>query len=579
MNPSLTRLGPVSPSAVREKLAAAVEPDRLLLELDLSRGLLEAPPSDPLSAVRARRIPTLRTLVEQLHRAAKDRSVQGLIAHVGAATLTAAQAQELGEAVEAFAASGRPTLCWTESFGELGGGTAPYLLAAYFDQVWLQPSGSLGLLGVSAYGLFVRDALDRLGIEPEFGQRHEYKNAADLFLRSSMSDAHREALQQLADSTLDQIVGTTTRRRGLSGEAVRSAIDAGPLTAQQALAAGLVDRLGYRDEAYADLRQQLAPDGQLRLRYVERWSPGPVKRIRERAQRQPTIAVVPVVGSITVGRSGSSPLQGTHSGSDTVTAALRAAEADDGIRAVVLRVVSPGGSYVSSDAIRRQVLRLRESGCPVVASMGSVAASGGYFVSMPCDEVVAEPTTITGSIGVLGGKLVIRDALHKAGIGLESVTSGEHAGMFSTNRRFDQVEWDRVDEWLDAVYADFTAKAASDRGMALDELEPIARGRVWTGADALRRGLVDQMGGLRTAVTRAAELAEVDAERVRLRTLPHLTPINRLRPPSSSESPAAASAGASLGGDGVEALIRTVWSVVFRPVGGALTLPGHWELH
>ena len=555
-------------------------PGPTLLELDLSRGLLEAAPADPVSALRARRVPALRTLVERLRRAANDDSVVGLVAHVGPDVLTASQAQELGQAVEELAATGRPTVCWTESFGELGPGTVPYLLASHFEEVWLQPSGSLGLLGVSARGVFLREALDRLGVEPQLGQRHEYKNAADLLLRSSMTEAHREALQRVADSVLDQVVASAVRRRGLAPERVRAAIDDGPLTALDALEVGLVDRLGYRDEVYDDLRRRLADAGRLALRYVDRWSPDPVARIRDRARdrRWPTVAVVSVVGGITVGRNGGSPLMGARAGSDSITAALRAAGDRDDVRAVVLRVVSPGGSYVASDAVRRAVLRLRESGRPVVASMGSVAASGGYFVAMPCDEVIATPSTITGSIGVLGGKVVIRDALRRTGVGVERVTAGAHAAMFSPESRFDDVEWERVEQWLDAVYDDFTHKAAEDRGMPHEQLEPLARGRVWTGVDARERGLVDGLGGLRSAVVRATQLAGVDADRVRMRAVPHVTPLDRLRPPQSSEAPSAGTWSGPLGtAAGPEALIRVLLSTVGTPVAGVLSLPGSWD--
>jgi protease-4 len=568
------------PDAVRRLRPEGRPP--VLLELDLSRGLLEARPTDQLSALRSRHIPTVRNLQEQLRRAERDSSVAGLVAQLGPQPLTASQAEELGAAVERFGATGRPTLCWTDSFGELGTATAAYLLAAFFDEVWLQPSGSLGLLGVAARGVFVRPALDRLGVEPQLAQRHEYKSAADLFLRSSMSEPNREALQGITDSMLEQVVSTTARRRDLAADQVRAAVDRGPLSAQQALDAQLVDRLGYRDEAYAELRRRLGVDGRLELRYVQRWSPPPVAAVRERLRdkRRPVVAVVTINGGISRGRSGSSPLNGPHAGADTVTAALRTAGERDDVRAVVLRVVSPGGSYVASDAIRRAVLQLRATGRPVVASMGSVAASGGYFVAMPCDEVVATPSTITGSIGVLGGKLVVRQALSRWGIEVESVGSGEHATMFGADRRFDEEEWRRVDEWLDAVYADFTAKAAQDRSMAYDRLEPLARGRIWSGADALNNGLVDRLGDLRTAAERAATLAGVEPGAVRLRSVPHLTPMQRLSPPKSSESPTAAAgtAGSDLLG-GPESLLRAVWSsVAQQPVHGVLTMPGAWQL-
>jgi protease-4 len=258
-----------------------------------------------------------------------------------------------------------------------------------------------------------------------------------------------------------------------------------------------------------------------------------------------------------------------------VCAALRAAGERDSVAAVVLRVVSPGGSYVASDAIHREVVRLREAGTPVVVSMGSVAASGGYFVAMAADEIVALPSTVTGSIGVLGGKIVVGDALRRLGIGTEPVGSGAQATMFDPTRRFETAEWRRVERWLDAVYDDFTAKAAAGRRLPHEQLEPLARGRVWTGADACERGLVDTLGGLDRAVTSAAERAGTVRERVRVERVPHVGPLERLRPAPSSESAAAGS-----GAPGTfEELAATALRGLGLPGTGVLSLPGPWRVH
>jgi len=553
----------------------------VLLELDLSRGLLETQPADPLAAVRSRGVPTLRGLVDQFRRAAEDDRVVGLVAQVSASALPPSQADELADAVESFGATGRTTVAWTESFGEVGIGTTAYRLAVAFDTIWMQPSGQLGLTGVAGRGVFVRGLLDRLGVEPQFGQRHEYKNAADLFMRESMSAAQREALQQLADSVLDSVVSTVARCRGRTAQQVRDAVDVAPLSAPEAVEAGLVDRLGYRDEVYADLRERLADDGRLTLRYVHRWSPTGPALARQRIQQrnQPVVACVSVLGGIGLGRSGNNPIGGRHAGSDTVCAALRTAGRRDDVRAVVLRVVSPGGSYVASDAVRREVLQLRETGRPVVASMGAVAASGGYFVAMGCDEIVATASTITGSIGVLAGKLVTGAALGRVGVGVEPIGAGRQSTMFSPDVGFSDEQWQRLNEWLDEVYDDFTRKAATDRGVEHADLEPLARGRVWTGADALQRGLVDRLGGLRAAVERAAQRADVDPDTVTVHTVPHSNPLERLRLPASSESATAsapggllAAAGGLVGMSGMEGLL--VRSGLMPH--GVLSLPNPW---
>jgi protease-4 len=391
----------------------------LLLELDLSRGVVEAPPATPLRAMGARAVPVLQALVDALRRAERDPQVAGLVAHVGQRPISLAQSAELRDAVARFRRSGKVAVAWTESFGELGVGNVGYHLASAFEEIWLQPSGDVGLTGVVARAVFVREALDRLGVEPQLGQRHEYKTAADTFLRSGMSDAGREMARRLAESATETIVRDVAASRGLDPATVRELIDRAPLTAAEALEARLVDRLGYRDEVYAALRSTV---GDVRLLYVERYG-----RRRERrgtlrravtGRHRPVVALVRASGPIHLGRASSFPFGGPNVGSDTLGATLRAAAREPSVKAVVLRVDSPGGSYVASDAIRREVLELRGSGTPVIASMASVAASGGYYIAMPCDAVVAEAGTLTGSIGVVAGKQVIRGALGRAGIGV-----------------------------------------------------------------------------------------------------------------------------------------------------------------
>jgi protease-4 len=565
-----------TPAVLARQIRARVSgeaPTELLLELDLSRGVAEAPPSSPLEAARARHVPVLRHLVEGLHQGADDPRVHGLIAHIGAAQPTLAIAGELRTAVQRFRRSGKKAVCWSEAFGEMGPGNVPYYLATGFDEVWLQPSGDVGLTGVVAHGLFVRDALDRAGVSPQISQRYEYKTAADMFLRTHMTDAHREMAERLTESSMDAIVRGVAEGRGLTTEAVREAVERAPLHADEALELGLVDRLGYRDEVYAAVRADLPP---VTLRYVERYRKKPGSKPAQRLQRhRPAVAVIQAAGPIHLGRSrGASPLSGPSIGSEGLGASLRAAREDDDVRAVVLRVDSPGGSYVASDALRREVLRVRESGRPVVASMGSVAASGGYYITMPADAVLASAGTITGSIGVLAGKQVIRDALERFGVRIESVSVGRQAEMFSTQREFTDDEWRRLESWLDRVYADFTGKAAHDRRMDVERLRDVAKGRVWTGADAREHGLVDELGGLDEAIDLACDRAGLRRKDVELKSLPKSPLLQRLRPAQSSESPAAATL---LGGDG-GSLLDQVYRALRIPAYGVLTTPVMWNL-
>ena len=564
---------------------------KLLLELDVTRGLAEVPPATPVGALRALRTPSLRGVVRALERAAADDEVVGLVAHTSG-EIGFAPAAELRAAVGRFRASGKRTAAWAETFGEMGPGNSSYHLASMFEEIWLQPTGDLGLVGVTASAVFVRGTFDKLGVQTQIGRRHEYKAAANTFLETDLTAPHREMLEGLVGSVTDGIVRDVASARGMTKEAVRQAVDRAPLSAQEALEGGFVDHLGYREELYRNLREELTEhDAEPRLRFIDRYDQpgGPVARLtgadhlpQAVRRRRGVIAVVGAHGPIHLGRSGGvTPLPGPTAGADTVTAALRSAGRDDHVRAIVVRIDSPGGSAVASDAIRQAVLEVRAGGTPVVASMASLAASGGYFIAMPCDRVLASPGTLTGSIGVLGGKQVVSDALARIGVTRGTVSAGRYADMFSTDRPFDEEEWARVEGWLDRIYDDFTNKAAHDRGLPLERLRELARGRVWTGAQAAEHGLIDGLGGLSAAVDAACELAGTDRSDVDVRPWPRPSPLAMLHPPENSEATAAAVAttGIELLGEGfgpVDRLLRLLAAEAGLPVYGALTMP--WRI-
>lgn len=504
---------------------------RILIELDLTELPVELEQDDPLSRLRHRGRRDLRSTLRTLHRAADDARVVGLIARVGGPATWPAM-QELRSAVRAFAASGKPTVAWAETFGEQPGAMAGYVLATAFDELWLQPGAELGLLGVGLETTFVRGALDKLGVEPQFEQRFEYKNAADRIMRTEFTPAHREAMERLVASVFDDAVETIAQSRGLDPAAVRELVDRGPHLAPAARAARLVDRLGYRDEAMAAIRARVG--GRARLLFADRWRP----RRRIRPPRRPAghVALVQVRGGIASGRSRRTPW-GRTAGSDTVCASLRAAAADERARAAVLLVDSPGGSAVASETIWREVVRLQERK-PVVVAMGAVAASGGYYIACPADRIVALPATLTGSIGVLGGKLVTDGLLAKVGLTTGAVARGDRALMFSSRRAFDDAEQRSLGAALDAIYADFVDKVAAGRGRPAAEIDKVARGRVWTGRDALAVGLVDSLGGLRDAVQLARTLAGLPDD-APVRPAVHVGPLARLGRPRNSADPRA----------------------------------------
>lgn len=542
----------------------------LALELDLTEPLVEGVPQDPLSAVLARRKTALGMVLEGIRRAGSDPRVRALVVKVGGprSTLAPAWAQELRGAVEEFRHRGKLAVAWAETFGELGQGSVPYYLASGFDEVWLQPSGDVCLTGVATEVPFLRGALDKAGVTPQFAQRHEYKNAANIFTEREFTDAHREATERLVHSVMEQLVTGIAAGRDLDAVAVRALVDRAPLFAQEALDAGLVDRLGYRDEVYAAVREQVGTDTV--LLYLNRYRRSKLAELSRRVSQssREKLALVHVTGPIHLGRSGRQALSSDRAGSDTVTTALQAATKAPDVKAIVLRVASPGGSYIASDAIWRQVALARQASKPVVVSMGDVAASGGYFVSMGADAIVAEPATITGSIGVVAGKPVFDKVLQRFGISHETVAAAEHGLMSSTLQKFSESEWDRLNVWLDRIYEDFVAKVAEGRGLSTDRVDEIARGRVWTGADASEQGLVDELGGLDAAVELAKERAGLPrAAEPDLVVYPRMPLASRFRPARSSEDFAAENARMRL----------DAWGS-FSDVAAALGLPAYGPL-
>jgi protease IV len=550
----------------------------LILELDLTEGLAETRPTDPISAIAGRNRAVLPDVLDGLRRAQTDARVTTLIARLGGRPIGLAAVQELRHAVAEFADAGKTTIAWAESFGEFSASNVQYYLATAFEQIWLQPSGDLGLTGIAVERIFLRGVLDRLGADFQVAKRYEFKSAAEQLTETGFSEPARQATERLTASVTEQIVQAVADRRGLPRVKVGELIDAGPFLAARAHAEGLVDELGYRDEVYAHARKQAGPDAE--VLYIGRYQRTKAMAERARAavtQRptapEPGVALIYATGPIRRGRSGRSPLGGGGAmGSDTIASAIRAAVKDQRVRAIVLRVNSPGGSYVASDTIWREVVRARAGGMPVVVSMGDVAASGGYFISMAADEIVAQPGTVTGSIGVITGKPVLGEAIGRAGVSSDLVSQGAHAAMFSQLRPFSADEWTLVNDHLDHIYADFTGKVATGRAMTTDQVDKIARGRVWTGADALAHGLVDELGGLDRAVAIARRRAGLP-DSAPLRVFPHVRPIDRLRPAASSDSHGASAASllADSWGPAWELAARAGLSPY-----GPLMLPGHW---
>ena len=478
-------------------------PDKAVLELRLDRALAAEGVEDPLSQITGKGAPSVLDVVQTLDRAIQDDRVVGLVAYFGAADQGMARNQELREAIERFRASGKFAVAFADSFGELGPGNGAYYLATAFDEVWLQPTGAVGLTGMRSEAMFVKGTFELLDVQFEGDHRREYKNAFNMYTERRFTQAHKEAVSAILEDLYGQLLTGIAERRGLSVETLKGLIDEGPFLGPEALEAGLVDKLAYRDQVIDEVKERAGKGAE--LLYLEKYK----ERVGKRSKGEHKLAVIYGVGGVTRGASQVDPLTGSATmGSDTVTAAFRAAIEDEDVKAIVFRVDSPGGSAVASDSIWRETVRAKEAGKPVIVSMGNVAGSGGYYVAAAANKIVAQPGTITGSIGVLGGKPNMRGLYNKFGVTWDSVGTSQSDDMFSSIEPYDEHGKARLQAWLDWVYEDFKQRVAEGRGMSAEEVEKVARGRIWSGERAKTLGLVDALGGMQKAV----ELAKAELE-------------------------------------------------------------------
>lgn len=477
-------------------------PDQAVLAIDLTHGLAGKHLDLPFAPTGR---PTVEDIVLGLEAAATDSRVKGLLLRVGRGPLDIAQAQEIRDAVARFQESSRPVHAFAETFGEAGDGTLHYYVAASADQIFLQPSGDVRLMGFMVEQPFLRGAMDWLGVAPRVSKRKEYKGAPDIFTETAMSMPVRQNLQQLADSWLAQVVEGLVADRKIDAATARRWIDEAPWDAIQAKDAGMVDQLAYWDQASAVTYGVLGEDAAIDIADY-------AAQIPEPAAAAPKIAIVRGSGAVVLGKGDVDPFgNGGSLGSDTIAGAISRA-IDDRVKAIILRVDSPGGSYVAADTIWREVARAKEMNIPVVVSFGAVAASGGYFIAVPAAKIVAEPGTITGSIGVFAGKPVLTEMWNKLSVSFDGVQAGAAAATDSVNHDYSPEAWAKQEARLDSIYADFVGKVAAGRNLKPEQVEQAAKGQIWSGADAKARGLVDELGGLSMAIKLAKEESKIAPE-------------------------------------------------------------------
>lgn len=437
---------------------------------------------------------TLRDIVDAIKRGGTDPRVKGLVAQISPSDIGFADVQELRAAIAAFRISGKPTFVFAHDLGT----SAPreYYLASSFSDIWLQPSGSIGLTGFASEVPFISKALDNLGVGVTVGARYEYKDAVDPLTRTSMSDAQRASTKRLLDSWLGQVEQGVSTSRHISLDAVKTIVQGPPLFASEALKAGLIDHIGYEDQMDDAVKAATHTDAEISAEdYAQATHDKP-------AEGASHFAYIAAAGTIQAGPSTQSAM-----GADTVAGAISDAINDPAIKAIILHIDSPGGDYVAADTIWRQVKRARDKHLPVVVSMGNLAASGGYFMAMPANKIVAEPGTITGSVGVFSLKPQLSKLWDKLDVHWDTVEQSDYALMWSTNRDFTPAQHQYFEHMLDVIYQDFTGKLAEGRSLDPKKIDDVARGRVWSGTDAKAVGLVDDLGGLDVAIADAQKEA------------------------------------------------------------------------
>ena len=484
----------------------------LVLEIDLRETRLDQPTRSPFAFTN----PLSTTeIVQTLQRAETDSSVRGLIVRASEFGMAPAQAEELHRAFASFIASGKPVIAHAQGFE--GTSVTGYFAVSGASQIWLQDTASFSATGLSTETPFLGGTFEQFGIQPEFVQFYEYKNAANTYTQRDYTEAHREATLSFLGSIYDTAIATAAADRGVDPSRMNTLIMSGPYSAEQARQAGLVDSLGHVAGARQAALEEAGVDTILTIEdYVRRTPPA------SQARNRPVIALISGQGAIVTGQGDPGFGGSDLIGGDQMSAAIQAAAEDNAVRAIVLRVDTGGGSAIASDQIWDAVLRAREAGKPVVVSMGTAAASGGYYISAPANLIYANATTLTGSIGMLSGKLVIDEALDRVGLNIEPLyVGGDYTLAYSSQTEWTEEQRATFYEMAEDVYEDFTERVAEGRGLPLSRVQEIARGRVWTGSQALELGLVDRIGGLRDAIDGARELAGISAdERVSIRSFP-----------------------------------------------------------
>ena len=481
---------------------AVAKPTRMVsnsvLVIDAAGEIQEQRPIDIFSALNSERVPVFHDYLDAIDSARTDSRITGLVVRIGPLAAGWGKLEEIRSHLLDFRKSGKPSICY---LGYDGIGNPEYYLASACQQVWLVPTAPVSIRGMMAEALFVRGTLDKLKIVPEFYHIAEYKTAGNMYTEKKFTPAHREEVESLLRSVYNQYVSETAQARHMDEEKFKALLAQGPLLTNEAVENRIVDRLGYWDQVQDYFKSRKGG-----------WNPILLNRYRTflTSFGGERIAVVHATGLIVSGDSQNTPGGGFIMGGDSVASDIRTARTDSSIKAIVLRVDSGGGSVVGSEVIRREV-ELAQAVKPVVVSMSDVAASGGYWIATPATKIVADPNTITGSIGVLIGKVNISGLYSLLGLSTDYVATSDNATIFSDQQNFTPAQREAIQKSLRAIYAEFTQGVAQGRHMTVQAVDKIGKGRVWSGRQAKEVGLVDELGGLDRAIAVAKQLAHIPA--------------------------------------------------------------------
>ena len=481
-------------------------PQNAILQIDFDTPIAEVGSDSLLNDITGEQNASFYDLIRAIAAASADDRIKAIFAEISQSDLSLSQIEELRSAILAFRHAGKKAYIFSESFGSFGGGMSEYYLASAFDEIILQPGGEVGITGISIEMPFVRKLLNRIGIKPEFYARHEYKSAYSSFTDEKMSTSLQTELNKLGGSIFAKIITDISAAQNMPKQDLLNLVDQAPLSAEKAISNQLVDELTYRNTLINRLESEYDAKTFDWLNYLYFLAP---------SQGKQAVGIVVINGEISSGESIFEPLQGeVVAGADSFAANLKELAEIEDLKALIVRIDSPGGSYLAADYMRQALSDFKDKKqIPVIVSMSSYAASGGYFIALPADIIMAQDLSITGSIGVLGGKPVLSGLWQNLDINWDSVSFGRNSGIMSLNHSFSAAEKEAFNKSLDRVYNDFVAKTASARRISLKKMDTLARGRVWTGEQAKSNGLIDEIGGYDLAFVRAVELGNINLDK------------------------------------------------------------------